>query len=133
MNTIKKTSEYQKAWRERKKKEKEAYSIERRMAVEAVKDSFKETLKEIHSEEVSDFSELRGLALNTIREMLLNGKDREKMSAANMVLNRTDPERQQLNIDVSIHPIDISHYLIGQASQPVQVIDITEKELIESK
>lgn len=133
---IKRASEYQKAYRERKRREKEAYEIERKMAVEAVKDSFKETLDAIHSEEITDFGELRGLALSTLRDMLVNGAARERLQAANTVLNRTDPERQKFDIEVTIHPIDLTNYLYNKEIQhdnsphisrnSLQVIDITD-------
>jgi hypothetical protein len=94
---------------------------EKNIAVDAVKEEFRKSLKEIAKQEIQEFQELRGLALSTIRDLLLHGKDRERLTAANMVLSRTDPERKTVQIDIDINPIDLSRFDLRRRNKCIDV------------
>lgn len=103
--------------------------------LEELAKEYNEKLKEIAGKEVKEFEELRGLALQVVKEILTkDGASRDKLAAANVVLNRTDPEKKTLQVEVSIHPIDLTPFKrlscnVHQNALPDSAIDCEFQEL----
>lgn len=110
-----KSLEAKKKWREKQKLQNQLHEVIQNGDVE-------EIVREIINKPGDNFQELRPLAFKALKSILKAGKDADKLKAANIVLDRTDPLKREVAISVEIHPVDLSAFRRLPA-QSVQAIE----------